>query len=179
MASSSASSISSSSFSKASRFSTLKVFKFASKEARPPPPPPKDRLYSTNRSLVSLSPDSLSVPNTPLTPHPQHSYYLSPNMNQSSVSVVSTAPSAISTSYAATEGASEKGPKKTKSGFFKLPKRSPRGGSIKSPPVEDPPQLPVPDDNISIPFNFQVSSIQSQIVLRSPLYQHNIHVDEV
>ena len=160
MASSSASSISSSSFSKASRFSTLKVFKFASKEARPPPPPPKDKLYSTNRSVISLSPDSLSVPSTPHTPHPQHPYFLSPNMNKSSVSVVSTAAS-TSTSYAATEGTSQKGPKKTKSGFFKLPKRSPRENSIKSPPLEDVPQLPPPDDNISIPFNFQVGLIQS------------------
>ena len=160
MASSSASSISASSFSKASRFSTLKVFKFASKEARPPPPPPKDGLYSSSRSMVSLSPDSLSVPNSPHTPHPQHPYFLSPNMNQSSVSVVSIAASATSTSYP-NEGTSQKGPKKTKSGFFKLPKRSPRGNSIKSPPLEDAPQLPVPDENISIPFNFQVGLFQS------------------
>lgn len=159
MASSSASSTTNS-LSKTSRFSTsLKVFKFASKDkdSRPPPLPPKDSYYLKNRSLASLSPDTLSVPNSPLSPHSPHSRRLSPEMNQSSMSLVSSAASARSGSPA--DHISQKPMKKERSGFFKFAKRSPKAPSTKSPPALDAtPPPPQEDENISMPWNFQVSA---------------------
>ncbi|RDB23610.1 Serine/threonine-protein kinase pakA [Hypsizygus marmoreus] len=161
MASSSASS-----HSKSSRFSTTlgRAFKFSSKdkESRPPPLPPKDAFYLRNRSLASLSPDSLSIPGTPLSPHSPQSQRLSPDMhmNQSSMSLVSSAASgrSFSPADAMSTQKKEKG-----SGFFKFGKRSPKPRSTKSPPATDAlPPPPTEDDGISLPWNFQ----------------HNIHVDE-
>ncbi|KAJ7456908.1 hypothetical protein FB451DRAFT_1564329 [Mycena latifolia] len=54
---------------KQSRFSTLRVFKFSKNPPPGPPPlPPKDPVYlaARNRSLASLSPDS--IPGSPLSP---------------------------------------------------------------------------------------------------------------
>lgn len=164
MASSSASTCSNSSQSKSSRFSTtLKVFKFASKGSKPPDPPmppPKDKYHFSNRSLVSLSPDSLSVPATPVLAQPHHPYIHSSDMNQSAISVYSAAHSAKSA--VTLGGNSHNGLKKSKSGFFKFARRSPRTTSVQSAPIGSIPPTPIPDENIGVPFNFQ----------------HNIHVDE-
>ncbi|KAF8064011.1 STE/STE20/PAKA protein kinase [Lyophyllum atratum] len=156
---------------KSSRFSTsLKAFKFSTKdkESKPPPLPPKDIYYlRNNRSLASLAPDSLSIPNSPLSPHSQRSLRPSPDMNHSSISLVSSAASARSFSPAEPMPPLPSQPlKKSKSkgsGFFKFARRSPRVVSSKSPPpAEAVPQPPNEDDSISMPWNFQ----------------HNIHVDE-
>jgi len=167
MASSSALSTSNSN-TKSSRFSTsLKAFKFSTKdkESKPPPLPPKDIYYlRNNRSLASLSPDSLSIPNSPLSPHSQRSRRPSPDMNQSSISLVSSAASARSFSPAEPVPPLPSQPlKKSKSkgsGFFKFARRSPRDVSSKSPPpTEAVPQPPNEDDSISMPWNFQVSLV--------------------
>ncbi|KAG5644279.1 hypothetical protein DXG03_008764 [Asterophora parasitica] len=163
MASSSTSSTSHSN-PKSSRFSTsLKAFKFSTKdkEPKPPPLPPKDLYFiQTNKSLVSLSHDSLSIPGSPLSPHSQR---LRPDMhmNQSSVSLVSSATSARSFSPADLAPPAQLQRKKSKgSGFFKFVRRSPKGASSKSPAGSEAP--PSEDEGISMPWNFQ----------------HNIHVDE-
>ncbi|KIK09564.1 hypothetical protein K443DRAFT_127473 [Laccaria amethystina LaAM-08-1] len=156
---------------KTSRFSTLKVFKFASREKnlKPPPLPPKDAYYLRNRSLASLSPDALSLPpNSPLSPQPIYQYArrLSPEPNQthpsqSTMSLVSSAASAKSSPSA--ERSRPQSQKKALS-FLKFPKRSPKSPSAKSvgasEQLEPPP--PTDDEGISLPWNFQ----------------HNIHVDE-
>ncbi|GLB44224.1 putative protein tyrosine kinase [Lyophyllum shimeji] len=170
MASSSASSTTTSN-TKSSRLSTtLKAFKFTSKdkEPKPPPLPPKDIYHlRNNKSLASLSPDTLSIPNSPLSPQSQRSRRPSPdmNMNQSSISLVSSAASARSFTPAEPVPPVPSQPLKKSKGsrFFKFSKRSPKGVSSTSPPPSEA-DLPPPavDDNISMPWNFQ----------------HNIHVDE-
>ncbi|EDR09394.1 uncharacterized protein LACBIDRAFT_293888 [Laccaria bicolor S238N-H82] len=157
--------------SKTSRFSTLKVFKFSSKEKnlKPPPLPPKDAYYLRNRSLASLSPDSLSLPpNSPLSPQPIYQYARKPSPephqthpSQSTMSLVSSAASAKSSPSA--ERSRPQSQKKALS-FLKFPKRSPKSPSVKSvgtsEQLEPPPSTD--DEGISLPWNFQ----------------HNIHVDE-
>ena len=151
---------------KTSRFSTLKVFKFASKEKnlKPPPLPPKDAYYLRNRSLASLSPDSLSLPpNSPLSPQPIYQYARkhSPephqtHPSQSTMSLVSSAASAKSSPSA--ERSRLQSQKKALS-FLKFPKRSPKSPSAKSvgssEQLEPPPSTD--DEGISLPWNFQVS----------------------
>ncbi|KII90107.1 hypothetical protein PLICRDRAFT_40309 [Plicaturopsis crispa FD-325 SS-3] len=151
-----------------SRFSTLKVFKFASSSSSsnsssnrkvddagpPPPPPPKDPYYLYNRSLTSLSPDSLSLPTTPLTPDYRRP---SPAPSQSSMSLLSSAASvapSVAPSTAETTVSSKKS-------FFKLGlgKRSPKP---RSPAEMSYPPESADDENISLPWNFQ----------------HDLHVDE-
>ncbi|KAF9468310.1 hypothetical protein BDZ94DRAFT_1246477 [Collybia nuda] len=153
MANSSASSIN---YPKSSRFSTLNVFKFSKSKPpsdQPPPLPPKDTYYLQNRSLVSLLPDTRSMPpHSPLSPNSQYSRR--PDMNQSSMSLVSSATSARSFSPADPPSGESRKKKGKASSFFRFGKRGPRSpqtaGSSPS------------DDGISLPWNFQ----------------HNIHVDE-
>lgn len=143
---------------KSSRFSTLNVFKFHSKSKPPsevpPPLPPKDTYYLQNKSLASLSPDTPSIPpHSPLSPNSQYSRR--PDINQSSMSLVSSAASARSSSPADLSQKKRKG-----STFFKFPKRSPRSPPTTSnTPLEAVPPLPREDDGISLPWNFQVSSV--------------------
>lgn len=162
MASSSSSSILNS---KSSRFSTLKLFKTSRDKdtLKPPPLPPKDHYYSNNRSVGNLSPDSYSMPNSPLSPPYQSQYArrTSPGADpsSSSMSLVSSSASAVSFSPGETapqsQSSSSSHSKKDKvAGFFKF-KRSPKlNSSVKSPPYEEGP--PQEDENISLPWNFQV-----------------------
>jgi hypothetical protein len=146
-----------------SRFSTLKVFKFNNSKstARAPPPPPKDDFYLYNRPLATLSPDS--IPTTPMTPYsnvprqpsPSPSPSLSLNPNQSVVSLVSDAASINPPAGESSSVGKKGGPM----GLFKFGKRSLKTPSINSSSEEG--SLPAPsqeDDNISLPWNFQVSS---------------------
>jgi p21-activated kinase 1 len=147
-----------------SRFSTLKVFNFAgaggSKADRniddslPPPPPPKDRYYLFNKSMSSLSPDSFSMPSTPLSAGfkrggsslaPSHS-----TMDLHEFGGSSSAPSTSSKSSVTSK----------RSLFGKLASKSrrrPKSSLRQSPPVDDAQsQAPSEDDGISLPWNFQV-----------------------
>ncbi len=148
---------------KASRFSTLKVFKLSRKDKEsslPPPPPPKDPYYLNNRSLASLVPDSHSMPSTPLSPPFQYQFPRKqntfPHPSSSSMSLVSSAASAVSYSPDTAHGLAAK-----KSGFFKF-KRSPRSPSVKSSKMDDTStqsssqSCESTDDGISLPWNFQV-----------------------
>ncbi|KAI0759055.1 hypothetical protein C8Q74DRAFT_1319816 [Fomes fomentarius] len=154
-----------------SRFSTLKVFKFAA-ASKPPPLPPKDPYYLPNPSLRSLghslSPDSLaSQPVTPLSaqyatvarsPSPTPSYAPS----RLTVSPFSTTSSTYPASANSRKGLFKfssfsrrpKTPKTADSGF------STAGSSNTSDSLHAP--EPADDGSISMPWNFQ----------------HNIHVDE-
>ncbi|TFK37694.1 hypothetical protein BDQ12DRAFT_685120 [Crucibulum laeve] len=175
MASSSTSSTNLSSM-KSSRFSTMKVFKFGSKEKekdlKPPPLPPKDPYYLQNRSFTSLSPDSQSLPpNSPLSPQSNFQYphrpSPSPDPNQSTMSLASSAASMKSSPPPdqRQQGQSQTQTQKKDKGlsFLKFGKRSPRSPPVKEPLVDDAePAPPAEDDGISLPWNFQ----------------HNIHVDE-
>ncbi|TFK71530.1 hypothetical protein BDN72DRAFT_431782 [Pluteus cervinus] len=151
--------------SRASRFSTLKVFKFQTKDkSKPPPLPPKDPYYLNNRSLASLVPDS--APNSPLYTNPNFTCAESSantmNPNPSSISLVSSVTSAKSSQPSDANHLQVR--EKKSMSFFKFGKRSPKSPSLKTSPssIEDVPPPPTPDDNISMPWNFQ----------------HNIHVDE-
>ncbi|KXN83996.1 Serine/threonine-protein kinase pakA [Leucoagaricus sp. SymC.cos] len=150
---------------KTSRFSTLKMFKLNGKD-KPPPPPPKDPYYLPNRSMTSLSPDSLSIPpQSPLSPHyfSQYPHRQSPVPSQSTMSLVSSAASQLSVTPA-----DQVAPKKKKSiNFLKFGKRS--KSFTKEAEVDvRPPPLPREggekegDPGITWPSNFQ----------------HNIHVDD-
>jgi hypothetical protein len=153
MASSSSSSIGNSSVTKSSRFSTFKPFKLSrDKSSKPPTPPPKDPYYLKNRSLASLSPDSLSIPPpSPLSPNAQFLRRPSPDMNQSTMSLVSSSGcSPPDDPHPSTR------PKEKKSVFFRL-KRSPKSPLTKAAPSpDDLPPPPMEDENISLPWNFQV-----------------------
>ena len=181
MASSSSSSVGSNSVAKSSRFSTFKGFKLLRHQGlKPPPPPPKDPYYLKNRSLASLSPDSLSIPpHSPLSPHSQFLRRPSPDMNQSSMSLVS---SAASSSFSPPDISHPPNRQRDKvSAFFRL-KRSPKSPLTKSPPLSDAlPPPPAEDENISLPWNFQVRDFYAHYCpfLSNLLsIQHNIHVDE-
>ncbi|KAF9451336.1 hypothetical protein P691DRAFT_724329 [Macrolepiota fuliginosa MF-IS2] len=157
MASSSGAASGSNGYPKSSRFSTLKMFKFNGKE-KAPPPPPKDPYYLPNRSMTSLSPDSLSIPpQSPISPQylTQYPHRRSPAPSQSTMSLVSSTASQLSgplTDQAA--------PKKKKSmSFLKFGKRSKSSTREPDAGYSLPPEE---DENISWPSNFQ----------------HNIHVDD-
>lgn len=166
-----------------SRFSTLKVFKFAGAAAsKPPPLPPKDPYYlkNTNPSLTSLSPDSLSLPGTPLSP--QYARRGSPNPSSSNMSLISSAAS-MSPPLVQDQPASVSHPKKDTNakGFFKFAKRSPRPPTASSSELSQSPPA-TDDEGISLPWNFQVSPFFVEITFStSSLYsssQHHMHVDE-
>nr|VWO96536.1 N/A [Ganoderma boninense] len=149
-----------------SRFSTLKVFKFAA-APKPPPLPPKDPYYLPNPSLRSLgnslSPDSLS-PSQP--PTPLSAQYV--NVARSPSPTPSYAPSRITVSpYSTTSNFPESA--SSRKGLFKFssfgrrPKTPKTAESIHSASSEPlPPPESIDDPSISLPWNFQ----------------HNIHVDE-
>ncbi|OSC99998.1 hypothetical protein PYCCODRAFT_1446455 [Trametes coccinea BRFM310] len=147
-----------------SRFSSLKVFKFAA-GPKPPPLPPKDPFRLPNPSLPSLgnslSPDSFpSQPTTPLSA--QYATLLrspspSPSYAPSSHTTVSPPSSTTPESTGSRKGLFKfssfsrrpKTPKTAESGYS--------AASESSQPSES-----VDDPSISLPWNFQ----------------HNIHVDE-
>jgi hypothetical protein len=137
-----------------SRFSSLKAFKFPSKDPLPPPLPPKDPYYLSNRSLGSLSPDSL--PGSPLST--QYAKRPSPAPYQSTMSLISTA---VSLSPISVAESSTRKPKRDKS-IFRFVKRSPRSPNPPSPKSPSSMEAHSPpgtdDENISMPWNFQVST---------------------
>lgn len=167
-----------------SRFSSLRVFKFkqsskspsrsAIVDDGPPPLPPKDPSYLSrnysqySHSLASLSPDSASMshsmPGSPLSPPANPNLIVgtvtSPSrpdlhnraFNNSSMSLVS----AVSRSS---------GVKQKKSGFFNFKK----GSSMKSPSSRDTALDSGEDDNISMPWNFQVRFLYIVIHVNSVL----------
>lgn len=166
MANSSASSISNSSGPKSSRFSTFKSFKLTrGKTEKPPPPPPKDPYYLRNRSLASLSPDSFAIPSpSPLSPNSQILRRPSPDVNQSTMSLVSS-----SGSCPPDDPRSSTRQRDKKLPFFRL-KRSPKSPLTKSSSESDAlPPIPTEDENISLPWNFQVRDIYTRRS-SSPIY---------
>jgi hypothetical protein len=146
-----------------SRFSTLKVFNFAGgagskadpNGSSPPPPPPKDRYYLFNKSMSSLSPASFSMPSTPLSPGFRRRD-LSSAPSQSTVDLHEFGGSK---SPPGPSGESSLHPKK--SFFGKLAAKSKRSQKSRWSPPADDTQSPAPseDDGISLPWNFQVSSL--------------------
>jgi hypothetical protein len=144
-----------------SRFSTLKVFKIKPDASTPPPPPPKDPQYlanknnfiQANRSLASLSPDSLSIPSTPLSPHFLFSRPTTADASQSAVSL-------ISNGEGITRQPSDESRKKPKPrGVFGFGRKTSKGPPSIHSSVESEdlvPPRPQEDDNISMPWNFQV-----------------------
>ncbi|KAH9837714.1 uncharacterized protein C8Q71DRAFT_557614 [Rhodofomes roseus] len=148
-----------------SRFSSLKVFKFAS-TSKPPPLPPKDPYYLYNPSLPSLnhslSPDSASSqPPTPLSA--QYATLMrspspSPSYTPSRPTVSPAASSTILSPETATPAGFRQGLRKLSS-FGRRPKtpKTPDRNAVDLQPPE-----PVEDPSISLPWNFQ----------------HNVHVDE-
>lgn len=139
-----------------SRFSSLKVFKFA--PAKPPPLPPKDPYYLHNPSLPSLghslSPDTPgSQPVTPLSaqyaglirsPSPSPSY---------APSRVTMSPSTSSSTLSPESAGFRKGLQKLTS-FSKRP-RTPKSPELGRTGDMQPPE-PADDPSISLPWNFQV-----------------------
>ena len=176
MASSSASSISGTPVPKPSRFSSFRGFKLSrDKGSKPPTPPPKDPYYLKNRSLASLSPDSLSIPpHSPLSPNSQFLRRPSPDMNQSTMSLVSPPISCPPDDPQMPSRLRDK-----KSAFFRL-KRSPKSPLSKKSPLADAlPPPPTEDENISLPWNFQVrTAVLVFLYFDLSNTQHNIHVDE-
>ncbi|KAI0830229.1 hypothetical protein BC628DRAFT_988983 [Trametes gibbosa] len=142
-----------------SRFSSLKVFKFAA-GSKPPPLPPKDPFRLPNPSLPSLgnslSPDSFpSQPATPLSaqyatllrsPSPSPSYAPSTNTAVSPPSFVTSPESASSRRNIFKFSSFSKRPK--------TPKTAESGYSAAS-ESSQPPE-PSDDPSISMPWNFQV-----------------------
>ncbi|KAF6750907.1 hypothetical protein DFP72DRAFT_1138883 [Ephemerocybe angulata] len=148
-----------------SRFSSLKVFKFASKDKdvnRPPPPPPKDDFYLRNRSMASLLPDSMSLaPSSPLSPQAPFQYggQPSPDANQSTMSLASSVASGVSSPPLESKSRPHSRGKDRALAFLRIGKKSPRSPSTNR---GDEGESPQQDDGISMPWNFQ----------------HNIHVDD-
>lgn len=142
------------------------MFKLNGKD-RPPPPPPKDTYYLQNKSMTSLSPDSLSIPpQSPLSPHylSQYPHRQSLAPSQSTMSLVSSAASQLSVTP--TDQAT---PKKKKSlNFLKFGKRSKSSSQDTQTDVPPPPPLTRQgvedqgDSGVTWPSNFQ----------------HNVHVDD-
>lgn len=142
-----------------SRFSTLKAFKFNQPRDAdsPPPPPPKDDYYLNNRSLNTLSPDS--IPSTPMSTHSGYGGQQSAwrPSNHSAVSLVSEATSGAHTGETSAAGSGKKsGVAKS---LFKFGKRSPKSPSIHTVAAEEnhSPSQSQEDEAISLPWNFQVS----------------------
>ena len=138
-----------------SRFSTLKVFKFAG--SKPPPLPPKDPYRLANPSLPSLS-QSFQEPSSSQSSTPIYAQYATAPRSPSPSP--SYAPSRVTVSPPTSTFASveSSGSRKT---LFKLPSFSRRP---KTPRISDsdgssmvPPPEPVDDASISLPWNFQVS----------------------
>jgi p21-activated kinase 1 len=148
---------SSTGYPKSSRFSTLKMFKLNGKD-KPPPPPPKDPYYLQNKSMTSLSPDSLSIPpQSPISPHyfSQFPHRQSPVPSQSTMSLASSAASQLSVTPT-----DQTAPKKKKSiNFLKLGKRSKsssREAEVPPPPLPRDGVEDQGDHGVTWPSNFQV-----------------------
>lgn len=163
---------------KNSRFSTLKVFNFSSSsssattasfdehdeydndddDALPPPPPPKDPYYLYNRSLSSLSPDPQGSP-SPNSPQAQYARRPSPGPSNSAMSLsagYATSPPLLD----APASVGRKGTSTFGKGLFKFGRRSPKGSDnadLESLKGQD-------DDNISLPWNFSVSTLAALII---------------
>ncbi|KAI0326313.1 hypothetical protein GY45DRAFT_1348435 [Cubamyces sp. BRFM 1775] len=147
-----------------SRFSSLKVFKFAA-GSKPPPLPPKDPYRLANPSLPSLgnslSPDSFpSQPATPLSA--QYATLLrspspSPSYAPSSRTTLSPPSSTSQDSVGSRRGLFKF------SSFSRRPKtpKTAESGYSAASESSQPPEA-ADDPSISLPWNFQ----------------HNIHVDE-
>lgn len=160
-----------------SRFSTLKVFKFAG-APKPPPPPPKDSYYPANPSLASLtqslSPETFSPPFAARTTTPVYSTYASsarspsPTPSYTLSYVPSFAASRTTLAPSATTTPSEPSSSNPRKGFFKfasLGKRpkTPKFSSSNSSTISvDQASGPTEDPSISLPWNFQVSSPPNQ-----------------
>ena len=178
-----------------SRFSTLKVFKFAGAQ-KPPPPPPKDPYYQPNHSLASLSqtpsqetflPPFATHPGTPMSagyassarsPSPSPSYARSYAHSHAPVyDPVRTMQSPSTTSLTPDSASSRKG-------FFKFASLGKRPKTPKSPPSGSVGELqpePVEDPSISMPWNFQVCGSRlcyGTNVDLEVFRKHNVHVDE-
>ncbi|KAI8990421.1 hypothetical protein BD414DRAFT_514197 [Trametes punicea] len=142
-----------------SRFSSLKVFKFAA-GSKPPPLPPKDPFRLPNPSLPSLgnslSPDSLpSQPATPLSAQ----YATLVRSPSPSPSYTPSGHTAVSPPSSTSLGSTS-----SRKGLFKFsslsrrpktPKTAESGYSAAS-ESSQPPE-PADDPSISLPWNFQVS----------------------
>ncbi|KAI0718457.1 hypothetical protein C8Q72DRAFT_789180 [Fomitopsis betulina] len=148
-----------------SRFSSLKVFKFAS-SPKPPPLPPKDPYYMCNPSLPSLnhslSPDSASSqPPTPLSA--QYATLMrtpSPSSSSYTPSRLTTSPAPSSTILSPESGAAPAGFRqglRKLSSFGRRPSRTPK--TPERPPAEVQAPEPVEDPSISLPWNFQVRTV--------------------
>lgn len=168
--------------SNASRFSTLKVFNFSSgsssksvhggdtyqDDTAPPPPPPKDRYYLYNRSMSSLSPDSFSMPSTPLSPgfsSNSSTKRPSPVPSQSTADLHEFGTNGYGNGYGSASPITSPynpapPPLNTKKSFFgrmaSKSRRSPRSATPKGTPTEVRPEGGE-DSGISMPWNFQVS----------------------
>lgn len=178
-----------------SRFSTLKVFKFAGAQ-KPPPPPPKDPYYQPNHSLASLSqtpsqetflPPFATHPSTPMTtgyaastrsPSPSPSFARSYALSQTPTYDPVRSMQSPSTASLTPDSAS------SRKGFFKFASLGKRPKTPKSPPSaptgELPPE-PVEDPSISMPWNFQVRGHWLYHRTNTELkyfLKHNVHVDE-
>jgi hypothetical protein len=152
--------------SKHSRFSTFKVFKFTG--SKPPPPPPKDANYvysssSLNHSLLSFSsPHSVHGKTTASsslsvrTPSPSPSRAIQPSpCDSASVSTLSP----------------DQCPNKGKGGFFRKISGLRKRSASKNSRVANPDDT-TDDEDISPPWNFQVSSPRPVLgmALKSPSF---------
>jgi p21-activated kinase 1 len=146
-----------------SRFSSLKVFKFSkgNDNKLPPPPPPKDEYYLRNKSMASLLPDNQSLaPSSPLSPNQPYQYggaQPSPDANRSTMSLASSAASGISSPPLESKSRPQSRGKERALAFLKFGKRSPRSPSTSRKESEE--GEAVPDEGISMPWNFQVRLI--------------------
>ncbi|EKM52687.1 uncharacterized protein PHACADRAFT_164621 [Phanerochaete carnosa HHB-10118-sp] len=160
--------MSSSSSRQNSRFSTLKVFKFAGVQ-KPPPPPPKDPYFQPNHSLASLSqpvspgtfsPPFITQPSTPMSANFSSSVRsVSPSPSYTlSHSVASYAPTYDPTRTMLSPSQASLTPESasSKKSFFKFPSLSKRPKTPKLSPEDLPPE---PDPSISMPWNFQVRRV--------------------
>ncbi|KAH9943770.1 hypothetical protein B0H21DRAFT_810173, partial [Amylocystis lapponica] len=142
-----------------SRFSSLKVFKFAA-GSKPPPLPPKDPYFLPNPSLPSLnhslSPDSFaSQPVTPISAQWA-------SLNRTPSPSPSDVPSRVTMSPGSTSSLLSPESAGFRRGLQKLSSLGKRPKTPKSPNFDLQPPEPVDDPSISLPWNFQ----------------HNVHVDE-
>lgn len=163
-----------------SRFSSLKVFNFtnqssskslyandnhdhnnyAADQEPPPPPPPKDRYYLYNRSMSSLTPDSYSMPSTPLSPGFGRPALPSQSTTDLSMSEfgggggIGQRVSPLSSTSGKSTGASGSGSSGKKGFFGKLAARNNSRKNSKVTPVAS--SESGEDEGISAPWNFQV-----------------------
>lgn len=137
-----------------SRFSTLKVFKFAG--SKPPPLPPKDPYLLPNPSLPSLSQPFPETSSSHVTT-PIYAQYA--NVPRSPSPSSSYAPSRVTVSPPTSTFASVE-PSGSRKTLFKLPSfgkrpKTPRTADSDGSSMAQPPE-PMDDPSISLPWNFHV-----------------------